>query len=135
MRGTIQAAACLVAMTLAGCNGGRTARDTGAAGNGAETGSMNDTMGMSDTTGMNRMPADTGRSAMPADTGVGRDSMRMGGAREGSDTSARNQTQSGNTDSTGKSTLGKRVDQTRPDQGQPVTSKGDTVNPGVDSAR
>jgi hypothetical protein len=36
---------------------------------------------------------------------------------------------------TGKSTLGPGVTKTRPDQGQPVTSKGDTINSGVDSAR
>jgi len=45
-----------------------------------------------------------------------------------------NQTESGVTDSTGESTLGKGVEQTRPDQGQPVTSKGDTINQAVDSA-
>ena len=45
-----------------------------------------------------------------------------------------NQTESGVTDSTGQSTLGKGVEQTRPDQGQPVTSKGDTINQAVDSA-
>ena len=44
------------------------------------------------------------------------------------------QTQSGVTDSSGQSTLGKDVEKTRPDQGQPVTSKGDTINQGVDSA-
>jgi hypothetical protein len=44
------------------------------------------------------------------------------------------QTQSGVTDSSGQSTLGKGVEKTRPDQGQPVTSKGDTINAGVDSA-
>ena len=38
-----------------------------------------------------------------------------------------NQTESGVTDSSGQSTLGKGVEQTRPDQGQPVTSKGDTL--------
>ena len=47
----------------------------------------------------------------------------------------KDQTQSGVTDSSGQSTLGKGVEKTRPDQGQPVTSKGDTINPGVDSAR
>ena len=47
---------------------------------------------------------------------------------------AKDQTQSGVTDSSGQSTLGKGVGQTRPDQGQPVTSKGDTINAGVDSA-
>ena len=46
----------------------------------------------------------------------------------------RDQTQSGVTDSSGQSTLGKDVEKTRPDQGQPVTSKGDTINQGVDSA-
>ena len=44
------------------------------------------------------------------------------------------QTQSGMTDSSGTSTLGKGVEKTRPDQGQPVTAKGDTINPGMDSA-
>ena len=47
---------------------------------------------------------------------------------------ARDQTQSGVIDSSGQSTLGKDVEKTRPDQGQPVTSKGDTINVGVDSA-
>jgi hypothetical protein len=36
---------------------------------------------------------------------------------------------------TGKSTLAPGVTKTRPDQGQPLTSKGDTINGGVDSAR
>jgi hypothetical protein len=45
-----------------------------------------------------------------------------------------NQTESGVTDSTGQSTLGEGVEKTRPDQGQPVTSKGDTINQAVDSA-
>jgi len=45
-----------------------------------------------------------------------------------------NQTESGMTDSSGRSTLGSGAEKTRPDQGQPVTSKGDTINPGVDSS-
>jgi hypothetical protein len=45
-----------------------------------------------------------------------------------------NQTESGMTDSSGQSTLGPGAEKTRPDQGQPVTSKGDTVNRGVDSS-
>jgi hypothetical protein len=53
--------------------------------------------------------------------------------RARSDTTT-DQTQSGMTDSSGQSTLGKDAEKTRPDQGQPVTSKGDTLNPGVDSA-
>lgn len=48
--------------------------------------------------------------------------------------SASNQTESGMTDSSGQSTLGSGAEKTRPDQGQPVTSKGDTLNPGVDSS-
>lgn len=48
--------------------------------------------------------------------------------------SSHNQTESGVTDSTGQSTLGTEVEKTRPDQGQPVTSKGDTLNPAVDSS-
>jgi hypothetical protein len=41
-----------------------------------------------------------------------------------------NQTKSGVTDTrTGKSTLGKGVLKTSPDQGQPVTAKGDTLSP------
>jgi hypothetical protein len=55
------------------------------------------------------------------------------GATARSDTT-KDQTQSGVTDSSGRSTLGKDVEKTRPDQGQPVTAKGDTINPGVDSA-
>lgn len=51
-----------------------------------------------------------------------------------SDSAAGNQTESGVVDSSGQSTLGPGVEQTRPDQGQPVTSKGDTVNTGVDSS-
>ena len=63
----------------------------------------------------------------------------QGGAAKHSTAAARShtttdQTQSGMTDSTGRSTLGKNVQKSRPDQGQPVTSKGDTLNPGVDSA-
>jgi hypothetical protein len=48
---------------------------------------------------------------------------------------AHNQTESGVTDSSGQSTLGGGVEKTRPDQGQPVTSKGDTINAGVDSSK
>jgi hypothetical protein len=51
-----------------------------------------------------------------------------------SDSAKANQTESGMTDSTGQSTLGPGAEKTRPDQGQPVTSKGDTVNAGVDSS-
>lgn len=63
---------------------------------------------------------------------------RVGAARDSTITvspdSTTNQTESGVVDSTGQSTLGPGAEKTRPDQGQPVTSKGDTVNPGVDSS-
>ncbi|MFL5473652.1 MAG: hypothetical protein ACJ8AM_14965, partial [Gemmatimonadales bacterium] len=53
----------------------------------------------------------------------------------GTDSAKANQTKSGVTNTkTGKSTLGKGVTKTRPDQGQPVTSKGDTVSSSPDSA-
>jgi hypothetical protein len=66
------------------------------------------------------------------------DETQVGAARDTtaanvSDSARTNQTESGVTDSTGQSTLGSGVEKTRPDQGQPVTSKGDTVNAGVDS--
>jgi hypothetical protein len=50
------------------------------------------------------------------------------------DSARANQTESGMTDSSGQSTLGPEAEKTRPDQGQPVTSKGDTVNSSVDSS-
>ena len=63
----------------------------------------------------------------------------IGAARDTSaaritDSAKVNQTESGMTDSTGQSTLGPGAEKTRPDQGQPVTSKGDTLNPAVDSS-
>ena len=68
MRWTTQAAACLVAMAIAGCGPRDRSHDTGAAaggGPGTETGSMSDTTAVAqpdmtrDTTGMGGMPADT----------------------------------------------------------------------------
>ncbi len=54
--------------------------------------------------------------------------------RSTTDSVTANQTESGMTDSTGRSTLGPDADKIRPDQGQPVTSKGDTVSAGADSS-
>ncbi len=128
MRWTTQAAACLVALALAGCGPRDRTHDTGAApggGPGTETGSMSDTSGTAaqpdmtrDTTGMGGMPADTAPAPKSSDNAGGQ-----------------NQTESGVTDSSGESTLGADAQKTRPDQSQPVTSKGDTINPGVDSAQ
>ena len=126
MRWTTQAAACLVAIALAGCGPRDRTRDSG-----AETGAMTDTTGtagLPSDTAQQRMPSDTAAQGMPSDTA-------RTGDRTRTDTGQQNQSQSGVTDTSGKSTLGKDAQKTRPDQGQPVTSKGDTVNPGVDSAR
>ncbi len=76
-----------------------------------------------------------GSMASPGDTaGPGTSTSRATGTGSGtsatqpSDSAKGNQTKSGVTDTrTGKSTLGPGVTQTRPDQNQPVTSKGDTV--------
>jgi hypothetical protein len=64
------------------------------------------------------------------EVGAARDSTAAGMA----DSATNNQTESGMTDSSGHSTLGSGAEKTRPDQGQPVISKGDTVNPAVDSS-
>jgi hypothetical protein len=50
------------------------------------------------------------------------------------DSVSANQTESGVTDSSGQSTLGSGAGQTSPDQGEPVTAKGDTLSTGVDSS-
>ena len=140
MRWTSQAAAGLLAMALAGCSGGRN-RTTGTVGGGNETGAATDTGGMSATpmdTAMSGMQHDTAMGGARHDTGMNGDTgaspsrVRTDSA---SGNTSRDQTQSGMTSDSGKSTLGPGVTKTRPDQGQPVTSKGDTINPGVDSAR
>jgi hypothetical protein len=64
------------------------------------------------------------------EVGAARDSTAAGVT----DSAKINQTESGMTDSSGRSTLGPGAEKTRPDQGQPVTSKGDTLNRGVDSS-
>jgi hypothetical protein len=78
----------------------------------------------------------------PDETAVKADSTRQdtsayqAGQRDttmASDSAKANQTKTGVTNSSGASVTGDTVTRTRPDQGQPVTSKGDTLNPGVDS--
>jgi hypothetical protein len=64
------------------------------------------------------------------EVGAARDTTATGAT----DSAKVNQTESGMTDSSGRSTLGPGPEKSRPDQGQPVTSKGDTVNPAVDSS-
>jgi hypothetical protein len=69
-------------------------------------------------------------SSSDTEVGAARDTTTAGMT----DSAKVNQTESGMTDSSGRSTLGSDAEKTRPDQGQPVTSNGDTVNPGVDSS-
>jgi hypothetical protein len=140
MKWTAQASACLAVMLLAACNGNRNNRNAGAP-SGTESGSMSDTGRMSSDTGMRStggMSSDTTRSGMTrSDTSAMNRSDTTSGrsSRTHSDTAKSNQTKSGVTNTkTGKSTLGPGVTKTRPDQGQPVTSKGDTINKGVDSS-
>jgi hypothetical protein len=131
------AAPTLAVLLLLAC--GPKHQDSGAnAGN--ESGAMSGGTGQMDTTSM---PADTGTmrtdTAMPADTGTMRSDTAMSSSssdtaatRSGTsshDSAKANQTKSGVTNTeTGKSTLGPGATKTRPDQGQPVTSKGDTIN-------
>ena len=80
-------------------------------------------------TGAARVDTSTGALAQPA-SGTQRDSVSQRRDTTGGKTaaSAGNQTQSGVTNAkTGKSTLGAGVRKAEPTQGQPVTSKGDTL--------
>jgi hypothetical protein len=127
----------LTVALIAGCGGDRRNTDTGTAGGtGTETGTMQNEAGTSYTaipsrgTGANTgtMNSDTAH----ADAGMHGDMHQQGAGA--SDSAKANQTKSGVTNTeTGKSTLGKGVTRTRPDQGQPVTSKGDTVSAGADT--
>jgi hypothetical protein len=75
-------------------------------------------------------PACARNNSSDTEVGAARDSTAVGIT----DSASVNQTESGMTDSSGQSTLGPGAEKTRPDQGQPVTSKGDTLNRGVDSS-
>jgi hypothetical protein len=92
-----------------------------------EVGAARDTTALDtvarDTTTLDKTILDTmARDTMARDTAGVSDSLKP------------NQTKSGVTDTrTGESTI-PNVTQTRPDQGQPVTSKGDTLNEAIDSS-
>jgi hypothetical protein len=78
-------------------------------------------------TGGARVDTAAGTLAPPAST-TGRDSASRPDTTGKATSSASNQTQSGVTNAkTGKSTLGSGVKKAEPTQGQPVTSKGDTL--------
>ena len=117
------AAPSLAVLLMVGC-GGPNRNDAGA---GSESGAMPGGTGQMDTTSM---PADSG--TMETDTGMsspGTTDTSAGQSDTASTGSKANQTKSGVTDTrTGKSTLGTGATKTRPDQGQPVTSKGDTID-------
>ena len=122
----------LVALVLA-CGQGRTdGQDTGAAaGTGSETGALPaDTgytgAGIEDTTAAPSI--DAGDTVAPtSDTAAPADEVAPAAGDASGDDSA-NQDQSGvtNTES-GESELGGDVTRTTPDEGEPVTAKGDTV--------
>jgi hypothetical protein len=126
MKRNLMALPGMLALVLA-CGEGRTNdQDTGAAG--AESGALPADTGMTgagieDTTAApsTDMGAPTGdTTTLPADTGAAGDAAGTGDAT--------NQDQSGVTNTeTGESELGGDVDQATPDQGEPVTSKGDTI--------
>jgi hypothetical protein len=127
---------------IAGCGGERRTNDTGTTGgSGTESGTM---QGAATTTPDTAVPSgDTSATTQGmssdtshADAGMHRRmSPSSSGTAGASDSAKGNQTKSGVTNTkTGKSTLGKGVTRTRPDQGQPVTSKGDTVGAGADTS-
>jgi hypothetical protein len=117
-----------VIIALTACNAGddRAATDTAATTTGASSGALADTAGgVAPATGATGTAATTGTGTMgTADTGGA-----AGSSRGTMGDTAQNQTQSGVTDSSGKSTLGPNVKKTEPTQGQAVTSKGDTIKP------
>jgi hypothetical protein len=121
----------LTVALIAGCGGDRrNTNDTGTAGSGTETGTMNG--GVPDTA----VPSgDTSAASQGMSSDTAHADAGMHGDVGHSDSAKGNQTKSGVTNTqTGKSTLGKGVTRTRPDQGQPVTSKGDTVSAGADTS-
>ena len=125
----------LTVALIAGCGGERRNTDTGTAGSGSESGTMQG--GSTVDTGVPSADTSATSQGMSSDTAhadAGMHGDMNSGTGGTSDSAKGNQTKSGVTDTrTGKSTLGKGVTRTRPDQGQPVTSKGDTVSAGADS--
>jgi hypothetical protein len=122
----------LTVALIAGCNGDRRNTDTGTAGSANETGTMNGAATMD--TAVPSADTSATSQGMSSDTGHADAGMHGNMSHTDTDSAKGNQTKSGVTNTkTGKSTLGKGVTRTRPDQGQPVTSKGDTVSAGADT--
>ena len=115
---------------LASCGGGENNATVGDTAGGAVTPGAAGT-GTGDTTGMGGTGTGTDTGA-GGTTGTGATGAAgttgTGGGTGASDSAKANQTKSGVTNTeTGKSTLGTGVSKTRPDQGTPTTSKGDTL--------
>jgi hypothetical protein len=134
----------LTTVALAACGGNKS--NNGTAGSGTETGTMQGGAATTSDTGMARTDTTAGgTSGMSSDSSsrmrmdTSRTETNGGAAASGKPNRSTgegvsNQTKSGVTNTkTGKSTLGPGVTKTRPDQGQPVTAKGDTVSSGPDS--
>lgn len=114
-------------VALVACGGNK--GNNGTAGSGTESGTMQGGAATTSDTGM--ATTDTTARGMSATSSDSSSRMRKRSTGEGT---VSNQTKSGVTNTkTGKSTLGPGATQTRPDQGKPVTSKGDTVSSGPDS--
>jgi hypothetical protein len=144
MRRQSQAVAAALAVMLIGCGPRDNAgRDTGSGGDPAGSPSgMTSSPGMTDTSsvggaaGTTGAGDTTGAAGTSGTTGMGTDTGKAGTAPGAgrSDSARGNQSESGVTNTrTGKSTTGAGATRTRPDQGQPVTSKGDTVGQTEDS--
>src|SRR5919107_1022560 len=122
----------LTVALIAACNGDRRNTDTGTSGSGTETGTGTMQGGAGVDTAVPSGDTSATSQGMSSDTAHA--DAGMHGTMGASDSAKGNQTKSGVTNTkTGKSTLGKGVTRTRPDQGQPVTSKGDTVSAGADT--
>jgi hypothetical protein len=118
-----------LAAAVIACGGDRRSDSNTTGGAGSETGTMEGGTGTTmDTTGA--ATTDTAHTGAHSDSAAART-----GVSGTSDSARGNQTKSGVTNTeTGKSTLGPGVTKTRPDQNQPVTSKGDTVGTSPDSS-
>jgi hypothetical protein len=127
MRRTLLTLPCLVALVLAGCSKPGTNRETGAVGGTTDTSTMQPSTIPSDTAPAGGGAIDTSRrDTSTGGAGASDTSKSKTGT---SDSAKSNQSKSGVTNTkTGESTLGPGAKKTRPDQGQPVTSKGDTIS-------
>jgi hypothetical protein len=126
MRWTSFAVPCLLATAIVGCKARpATNRDTGALPSMTDTASMSGSAATPAPDRVDSAAPPNATSAYPTDTnGATRKDTSM--KSKGTDAA---QTQSGVTDAkTGKSTLGPGIKKARPDQGKPVTSKGDTIS-------